>query len=183
MEKKIFDRQSMRFHREKRNLSFDVVLAEDVESIFTSKQTQLLEQFRDGADRDYKVAEALDISPNTEKGIKSEIVGRMKKAFGKNPGKEAFQRALGVSIIAGWVQPREREISLNELECKAVDLLLYGFSRDEAAKILLMEKNKFVDRLVLIKDRIGVKTDLELVAARASEIRRLLLKVRKRKID
>ena len=130
MEGRKWDSQSRRFFGNGPELSFDVVLSQDVSTIFTPKQTKILELFRDGAKRDLDVAEQLDVSPNTEKGLKAEIVVRMEKSFGKNQGKEPFQRALGVGIIAGWIEPKAVSEKLGDLENKPIE-----FNNDDLVNV------------------------------------------------
>lgn len=95
-------------------------------------------------------------------------------------GNGQFQKALGVTILAGWIEPRkfDEAKALADLETKPADLLLYGFNSEEAARILFMSRNTFRSRIDSIKAKLGVETDFELVACRASEFRQILLSLR-----
>ncbi len=175
---KEWDPQSRRYFGSKSELSFEQVVREDVPTIFTVLQHKLLAVYRDGAGENLVAARAMNLSPNTENELKKDIIFRMDRSFGKPKGKERFQRALGVAIIAGWIEPKDNKINTNDLENNVVDLMLYGFSKKEIAQIILMTPGKLKSTVEEIKEHVGVKTDLELVALRASGFRHRLLAAR-----
>ena len=101
MDRKQYDSQSRRYFGGKQELTFDDVMRADVPTIFTPLQHKLLGLYRDGIKDDLVAAQAMNLSPNTERELRKDIMFRMNRSFGKTKGQEKFQRAVGVAIIAG----------------------------------------------------------------------------------
>lgn len=62
-------REGKRLFSERRKLSFEVILAQEIPSIFTQMHHQLLRVYRDGARSSIHASQLLNISPSGEWAI------------------------------------------------------------------------------------------------------------------
>lgn len=169
--------------RETSGYTFEGILASDVPTIFTKRQKEVIEAYRDGAASHQEVADKVGITRNGVLKIKERILERLVDSFGHTLVPPNISKAVGISILAGWVEPRDFEIKQrpSEAQVHLIHQALEGFEVEEAARLKYMDQEIYKGMLAGIKDKLNVSTNEEMVAWLASDLRNRLLKTRARR--
>lgn len=147
---------------------------------FTGKELELLEIVRDGRASNGLDAEIMGIMPkSTFESRRSKISEKIDNIYSRG-GSDRLAKALSIAIIGGWIDDesvRHLGADLSPIEFSVLLQRCFGYgfweiSRHSTFRNLFMSSRTLGKMFAGIKEKLGVKSDLQAVAWGASKAKK-----------